>query len=396
MVERVLLVRYGEIGLKRSNRPAFVAQLVRNLRRDLPGVRVENRFDRILIRQGDPSTAAEVLSRTFGVVSWSPALEVAPELDHIAQAALLVVTEHHPTPGTTFKVESHRRDKSFPLTSPELDRELGSRLQAHFPGLVARMRDPQLHVRVDVRDCAYVYTEVHPGPGGLPVGTGGRAVALLSGGIDSPVAIWMVAKRGVQVTPVHFHAPPFTSERSRQKVVRLAEALAQWCGPMDLWVAPFAHVQRAVRVHVAEPLWTVVMRRVMMRVAERLAERVGAAALVTGESLGQVASQTLEAIAAIGAATRLPVLRPLVGMDKREITELAQRVGTYEISVLPYEDCCTLFVPRHPRTRPTLQEVEQAEANLDVASLVDEAVAGAERVTVSRAALAGAVAEGRR
>lgn len=380
-MERVVLVRYGEIGLKRGNRPVFVAQLVRNLRRGLPAARVDNRFDRIVLRDVDPAVAAERLRRTFGVASWSPALEVAPDLEEIEAAARQLVAERHPSPGTTFKVESHRRDKSFALTSPELDRELGSRLMVHFPGLVARMRDPQVHVWVEVRDRAYVYTEVHPGPGGLPVGTGGRAVALLSGGIDSPVAIWMVAKRGVQVTPVHFHAPPFTSERSRQKVVRLVEVLAEWCGPMDLWVVPFAHVQRAVRQRVPEPLWTVTMRRVMMRVAERVAERVGASALVTGESLGQVASQTLEAIAAIGLATRLPVLRPLVGMDKLEITALARRVGTYEVSTLPYEDCCTLFVPRHPRTRPTLQEAEEAERTLGTQALVEEALAGAEVVT---------------
>ncbi len=379
-MERVVLVRYGEIGLKRANRAAFVAQLVRNLRRALPEVHVENRFDHLLVWGGDLARVRGRLARTFGVVSSSPAVEVRAELDHMEAAARLLVTERDPKPGTTFKVETHRRDKTFPMTSPEVDRELGSRLQAHFPGLVARMKDPEIHVHVDIRDRAYVYTEVHPGPGGLPVGTGGRAVALLSGGIDSPVAIWMVAKRGVEVTPVHFHAPPFTSDRSKEKVVRLVEVLSDWCGPMQLWVVPFAHAQRAIRQHVPEPLWTVVMRRVMMRVAERVAQRLGAPALVTGESLGQVASQTLEAIATIGAATRMPVLRPLVGMDKLEVTALARRVGTYEISTLPYEDCCTLFVPRHPRTRPTLEEAEQAEESLDTPALVEEALAGAEVV----------------
>jgi thiamine biosynthesis protein ThiI len=380
-VERVVLVRYGEIGLKGANRPAFVAQLVRNLRAALPGLRVENRFDHLVVRDGDTRSVVDRLGRTFGVASSSPALEVAADLEAIEAAARTLVAEREPQPGTTFKVETRRRDKTFPLTSPEVDRELGRRLLAHFPGLVARMKDPQLHVRVDIRELAYVYTEVYPGPGGLPVGTGGRAVALLSGGIDSPVAMWMVAKRGVQLTPVHFHAPPFTSERSKQKVVRLVEVLSEWCGPMDLWVVPFAHVQRAIRQRVEEPLWTVAMRRVMMRVAQRVAERVGALALVTGESLGQVASQTLEALAAIEAATRLPVLRPLVGMDKREITALAQRIGTYDVSVLPYEDCCTLFVPRRPRTRPTLEEAERAEASLDVEALVEEALAWAETLS---------------
>lgn len=375
-MERVVLVRYAEIGLKRANRAAFVAQLVRNLRRALPGIPVENRFDHVLVRDADRSSVLHRVVRTFGVASASPAVEVPAALEAVEAAARLLVAERQPQPGTTFKVDTRRRDKAFPLTSPEVDRELGRRLQAHFPGLVARMKHPQIHVWVDIRDRAYVYTETFPGPGGLPVGTGGRAVALLSGGIDSPVAIWMVAKRGVEVTPLHFHAPPFTSERSKEKVVRLVEVLSEWCGPLELWVVPFGHVQRAIRQRVEEPLWTVVMRRVMMRVAERVAQRVEAPALVTGESLGQVASQTLEAIAAIGAATRLPVLRPLVGMDKLEITALAQRIGTYEVSVLPYEDCCTLFVPRHPRTRPTLQEAEEAEAALEVDALVDEALAG--------------------
>lgn len=375
------MVRYGEIGLKRANRGAFVAQLVRNLRAALPGLRVENRFDHVLVRGGDAPAILDRLGRTFGVVSTSPALEVAADLDAIEAAARALVAERNPEPGTTFKVETHRRDKSFPLTSPEVDRELGRRLLAHFPGLVARMKDPQIHVRVDIRRSAYVYTEVHPGPGGLPVGTGGHAVALLSGGIDSPVAMWMAAKRGLQLTPVHFHAPPFTSDRAKEKVVRLVEVLSGWCGPMDLWVVPFAHVQREIRQRVEEPLWTVVMRRVMMRVAERVAQGVGALAVVTGESLGQVASQTLEALAAIEAATRLPVLRPLVGMDKLEITALAQRIGTYEVSVLPYEDCCTLFVPRRPRTRPTVEEAERAEAALEVDALVEEALAGAETIS---------------
>nr|BAL56715.1 thiamine biosynthesis protein ThiI [uncultured prokaryote] len=389
-MERVVLVRYGEIGLKRANRAAFVAQLARNLRDRLPGVRVENRFDHLVLRGAHAPWVLERLQRTFGVASTSPALEVAPELDAMEAAAQVLVAELAPRPGTTFKVETHRRDKTFPLTSPEVDRELGRRLLARFPELVARMKDPEVHVHLDIRDRAYVYTQVLPGPGGLPVGTGGRAVALLSGGIDSPVAIWMVAKRGVQATPLHFHAPPFTSERSKEKVVRLVEVLSEWCGPMDLWVVPFAHVQRAIRERVPEPLWTVTMRRTMMRVAERVAQQVGASALVTGESLGQVASQTLEALAAIGAATQLLVLRPLVGMDKLEITGLAQRIGTYEVSVLPYEDCCTLFVPRHPRTRPSLREAEEAEASLDVPALVEEALAGVEVISPAAPAPASA------
>lgn len=387
-MESVTLVRYGEVGLKRGNRAYFVSRLCANLRR-ATGRAVENHFDHIVIPGRLGVSALDAVGKTFGVAAFSPAVRVPAVVERIEQAAEELVRQQlaaaeRQVGAATLRVETRRRDKAFPLTSSDLDRHLGSYLQGRFAGLGVRMRAPDVHLRVEIRDAAYLYTEVRPGPGGLPVGTGGGVVGLLSGGIDSPVALWMMAKRGMEVTPLHFHAFPFTSDRSRDKVVALVERLRAWCGPLRLHVAPFAHVQRAIRDSVSEPFWTVVMRRTMMRIAERLADQVGADALVTGESLGQVASQTIEAVRAIGDATRLPVLRPLIGLDKQEITEIARRIGTYEISVLPYDDCCTLFVPRRPRTRPTVEEAQATETGLDVDSLVREALAGVETVDAPR------------
>jgi len=378
-VEEVVLVRYGEIGLKGRNRAFFVRRLEENLRRaleGLEGVVVENRFDRLVVRPASsPQEVVERIRRTFGVVSVSPALRTSVALESIERAAEEAMARAlMGKSGATFRVSVHRTNPRFPMRSMDLERHLGSLLQARFPGLVARMKDPEIELAVEVREEAYVYTEVWPGWGGLPVGTGGRAVGLLSGGIDSPVALWMMARRGMEIEPVHFHAFPFTSERSKEKVVAIVEHLRPWTGQDGLHVVPFAEVQRAIAASVSEPLWTLVMRRMMMRVCERIAHRIGARALVTGESLGQVASQTVEALHVIEAVTQLPVLRPLIGLDKQEIVRRAQEIGTYELSVLPYEDCCTLFVPRHPRTRPTLDEVEQAEAQLPVEALVAQAV----------------------
>jgi tRNA uracil 4-sulfurtransferase len=384
IMEEVILVRYGEIGLKGRNRGFFLRHLERNLRARLAdlGAEVENRFDRFVVRAvQNREEAIARITRTFGVVSTSPALEVPGELEAIERAAVEVTRRALGEVGTaTFRVSARRGDPRFPLRSVDLERHLGAVLLQRFPGLVARMKDPEVEVCVEVRERAYVYTRTHPGPGGLPVGTGGRAVGLLSGGIDSPVALWMMARRGMEILPLHFHAFPFTSERSKEKVVSIVQRLETWTGPLRLRVAPFAEVQRAIGQSVPEPLWTLVMRRMMMRVAERMADAAGARALVTGENLGQVASQTVEALHVIEAVTRLPVLRPLVGMDKQEIVVLAQRIGTYELSLLPYEDCCTLFVPRHPRTRPSLEEVEAAERVLPVEDLVERVMAGVEEI----------------
>lgn len=387
-MEPVLLVRYGEVALKGQNRPFFLGTLVRNLEALAgPGVEARARFGRILltgpaVRQ-DARAVLERARRVFGVVSLSPALEVPAEPAAILQAAETATAAHLARrAAATFKVDARRADKRFPLTSLDLNRAVGAHLAARF-GLRVDVHRPDLTVRVEVRDRAYVATEVVPGPGGLPVGTGARAVVLLSGGIDSPVALWLAARRGLVPVAVHFHSFPFTGERSRQKVLDLARVLATSTGPLRVWVVHFTEIQRAIQLAVPEALRVTVMRRMMMRLAERIAALEGAAGLVTGESVGQVASQTLESIGTIEAATTLPVLRPLSGMDKSEIVARARAIGTYEISVLPYEDCCSLFLPAHPHTHPTRAEAERAEAGLDIPALLTEAVERSEVVTVS-------------
>ncbi len=377
-MERVLLVRYGEIALKGRNRPFFLQALTRNLAAQAGRpLQIRHHFGRVLVRlDGGEEDAAlpHRLRRTFGVVSVSPALEVPPRLDAITEAAAaLAARALEQRAVATFKVDARRADKRFPLSSVEVNAAVGRHLQERF-GLRVDLTAPDLTVAVEVRDRAYVYTEVLPGPGGLPVGTGGPVVALLSGGIDSPVAVWMAARRGLTVTPVHCYAFPFVNERSKLKVVDLCRVLAGYAGPLRLWVAYFTEIQRAVQLTVRADLRVTVLRRMMMRLAERIARREGALALVTGESVGQVASQTLPSMAVIDAATALPVLRPLVGMDKTEITARARDIGTYEISILPYEDCCSLFVPAHPRTQPTLAEVEDQERGMAVEPLLAEAV----------------------
>ena len=283
----------------------------------------------------------------------------------------------------TFKVESKRSDKSFPMTSIQLSQFVGGELNEAFPHIQADMHTPEVVVHVEVRDfAAYVHANPTPGAGGLPVGVGGTAVSLLSGGIDSPVASWMMAKRGLALEMVHFFSYPYTSPEAKEKVLELARLLTPWCGRLTVHVVPFTEIQEELRRSCPESLFTLLMRRFMMRIAQRVAQRVGAHGLVTGESLGQVASQTMEAMRATTAVTTLPILRPVVGMDKEEIVRIARRINTFETSILPYEDCCTVFTPRHPRLRPVLGELEASEAALDVEGLVKAAVDGIERVQV--------------
>ena len=284
----------------------------------------------------------------------------------------------------TFKVECKRSDKTFPLNSIQLAQYVGGELHETFPHLTAEMHRPQLTVHLEVRDkAAYVHADPEPGAGGLPVGMGGRAVSLLSGGIDSPVASWMMAKRGLALEMVHFFSYPYTSNEAKEKVIELARLLAPWCGRLTVHVVPFTAIQEELRRSCPEELFTILMRRFMMRIAAEVAKRAGAKALITGESLGQVASQTMMALAVTDDVAEMPVLRPLIGMDKVEIIRMAREIGTYDTSILPYEDCCTVFTPRHPRLRPTAAELEQAEAALDVEGMVEAAVQGIERIKVS-------------
>ncbi|MGH2453892.1 MAG: tRNA uracil 4-sulfurtransferase ThiI [bacterium] len=387
-MEPVLLARYGEIGLKGRNRPFFIDRLARNVADQVAGAGVVRaHFSRILVRSAGDLDQVEALAervrRTFGVVSVSPALSVPSEIGAIGAAAEAVtaraLVRRAPR---SFKVDTRRADKRFAHTSIEVNTIVGARLADRF-GLPVNVTAPDLTVTVEIRDRTFLFSETRPGPGGLPVGTGGRAVALLSGGIDSPVATWMAARRGMEVVPLHCYSFPFVNERSKMKVLDLCRVLADWAGPLRLWIGFFTEIQRAIQLAVAAEMRVTVMRRMMLRLAEAVAAREGALAVVTGESAGQVASQTLASIAAIDAVARGPVLRPLIGMDKSEITARAREIGTYEISVLPYEDCCSLFLPAHPRTHPGAEEAAHEERTLPVGDLLAEAAARSDVVTVS-------------
>ncbi len=387
-MEPILLARYGEIGLKGRNRPFFIDRLVRNIADQVGGAgTVRAHFGRVLVRTGGDLDGLEALAdrvrRTFGVVSVSPAVRVPSEIEAIAAAAEAVTARalRRRAPAS-FKVETRRADKRFPHTSGEINTIVGGRLQDRF-SLPVNVTAPDLTVTVEIRDQTFLFTETLAGPGGLPAGTGGRAVALLSGGIDSPVATWMAARRGLEVIPLHCYAFPFVNERSKMKVIDLCRVLATYAGPLRLWIGFFTEIQRAVQVGVTADLRVTVMRRMMLRLAEAVAAREGALAVVTGESAGQVASQTLASIATIDAVASGPVLRPLIGMDKSEITARAREIGTYDISVLPYEDCCSLFLPAHPRTQPAADEAVREERALPVDDLLADALARSEVLTVS-------------
>ena len=390
-MNEIILLKLGELVLKGGNRHSFEEKLMSNARRRLKNY---GKF-RVYTRQSttyvepmedtcDMDGAYEEMQRLFGVVGVSRAHACEKDKDAILEAAKRYLGEKLEC-ASTFKVESKRADKAFPMTSIQLSQYVGGELHEAYPHLQADMRSPELTVYVEVRDyAAYVHADPEPGAGGLPVGMGGRAVSLLSGGIDSPVASWMMAKRGLALEMVHFFSYPYTSPEAKEKVLDLARILAPWVGRHMVHVVPFTHIQEEIRRNCPDELFTVIMRRFMMRIAERVAQRVDAGALVTGESLGQVASQTMAAMNCTGAVCSLPVFRPLIGMDKEEIIRIARKIDTLETSILPYEDCCTVFTPRHPRTRPRMEDVEQAEAALDVEALVNEAVEGIERVSIGR------------
>ena len=328
----------------------------------------------------DMDGAFETLTRLFGVVGLSRAKACEKTPEAILETAKTYLHDDLMA-ARRFKVESKRSDKSFPLTSIQLSQFVGGELNEAFPHIVADMHTPDLIVHVEVRDfAAYVHANPTPGAGGLPVGVGGHAVSLLSGGIDSPVASWMMAKRGLALEMVHFFSYPYTSPEAKEKVLELARLLTPWCGHLTVHVVPFTAIQEELRRSCPEEMFTLVMRRFMMRIAQRVAKRCGAKALVTGESLGQVASQTMDAMTVTGQVVDIPVLRPVVGMDKEEIVQISRKIGTYDTSILPYEDCCTVFTPRHPRLRPTVEEAEAAEAGLDIEAMVQAAVEGIERI----------------
>lgn len=378
----VILVKVGEIHLKGQNRPYFERKLMDNIRNALKGseARVSIAQSRIYIKNISDSYLNEALERlkgVFGIHAVSPALQVDKDMDAIMNMAVRMLDEAGIREGT-FKVKARRADKHFPLQSPEIAVTAGEYILEHTHLKVDVVR-PEHLVQIEIReDAAYVYVKEISCAGGMPLGTGGRAALLLSGGIDSPVAGYMIARRGVVIDAVHFHSFPHTSERAKEKVITLAELLSKYCGEIRLNVVPFTKIQEEIYEKCPDKYLTVIMRRYMMKIAEQVARRSGAGALITGESIGQVASQTLNALYCTDEAVKMPVFRPLIGMDKLEIMDIARKIGTYETSILPYEDCCTVFTPRHPATKPGLEKVIEAETALEEEKLIAEALDGLE------------------
>lgn len=383
---KLLLLRYGELGLKGKNKGQFIKGLAANIERALPDKKVRNTWGRLWIDvdgEEDCRRTIASLQNVFGLYSVSPVVQCGRELPAIADAAHQVLLQALPA-GGSFKFESRRSDKTFPLTSPELSKEIGELVLPRLNDTYrVDVRHPQRRVDIEVRnEGVFVYGETIPLAGGLPVGSGGKAVVMLSGGIDSPVAAYLAMKRGVKVELVHFHSFPFTSERAKEKVVDLAQVLTKYDPQLKLHVIHFTDIQTAIRAHCREDYTITMMRRFMYRIAERVARRQKAWAIYTGESVGQVASQTLESMAAINEAITLPVLRPLCGYDKAEIIEVAQRIGTFDISIRPYEDCCTIFLPEFPKIRPHTADCLAMEEGMDVEGLIEAALEKSETLTI--------------
>jgi thiamine biosynthesis protein ThiI len=386
----MFLLKMGEIVLKGLNRSTFEGKLHSNLNRRLkPYGKFKIRLLQSTVyvepenEDCDLDGAWEACGRVFGISTRCRSRGCDKDLDAIFQACVDYLGDDIAA-AKSFKVESKRADKRFPMTSIQISQEIGGRLAEAYPEVEVDVHDPDYTVYVEVREeRAFVHGPSEPGAGGLPIGVGGKTALLLSGGIDSPVAGYMIAKRGVELECVHFFSYPYTSERAREKVLDLAKIMARYCGRMTVHVVGFTKIQEEIRDKCPEEYFTLIMRRMMMRISEKLAYKLGCMSLTTGESLGQVASQTMQAMLVTNAVCTLPVFRPVVGMDKEEIITIARKIDTMETSILPYEDCCTVFTPRHPKTRPSLSEIEKAEAELDIEALVNEAVEGTEMVHIS-------------
>jgi thiamine biosynthesis protein ThiI len=389
-MNEMFLLKMGEIVLKGLNRSTFEGKLHSNLNRRLkPYGKFKIRLLQSTVyvepdnEDCDLDGAWEACGRVFGISTRCRSRGCDKDLDAIFQACVDYLGDDIAA-AKSFKVESKRADKRFPMTSIQISQEIGGRLAEAYPEVEVDVHNPDYTVYVEVREeRAFVHGPSEPGAGGLPIGVGGKTALLLSGGIDSPVAGYMIAKRGVELECVHFFSYPYTSERAKEKVLDLAKIMARYCGRMTVHVVGFTKIQEEIRDKCPEEYFTLIMRRMMMRISEKLAYKLGCMSLTTGESLGQVASQTMQAMLVTNAVCTLPVFRPVVGMDKEEIITIARKIDTMETSILPYEDCCTVFTPRHPKTRPSLSEIEKAEAELDIETLVNEAVEGTEMVHIS-------------
>ena len=380
-MKEVILIKNGELALKGLNRSTFEDILVKNIRRRL---KVAGDFDyiksqsTIIIEPEDDNcdfeAALEAVSRIFGIAGFSRAAAVEKDFGKVLEISGSYL-ESDLKNAKTFKVEAKRSDKKFPLTSPEISREMGGHLLSLYPHLKVDVHNPEVTVMVEVRDkYIFLHGTQLKGAGGMPVGTGGKGAILISGGIDSPVAAWMMAKRGIELTAIHFASPPYTSKRAEMKVVSLLEKVAKYSGRMTMFTVPFTEIQEQIKDNCPEELFTLIMRRAMMKAAEKIARKENCQALITGESVGQVASQTIYALACTDNAANMPVFRPLIGMDKDEIIEISRKIDTFETSILPYEDCCTVFTPKHPKTRPNLEDIIKAEQLIPMDELVERAV----------------------
>lgn len=389
-MKEIILAKYGEIILKGCNRPRFEKILMDNIKNALKEVAetsVTLAQATIYVDVKDPAKldlVCERMSKIFGIVALTKALECEKSIDQIQEAALSYCGKDL-TPGTKFKVESKRSDKRFYLNSQEVSIEVGGYLHDKLPELIVDVHKPEKTVKVEIRDFgAYVYCAENKikGQGGMPIGTGLKASLLLSGGIDSPVAGHMIAKRGIEIDAINFFSYPYTSERAKEKVISLASILARYTSKINLYIVPFTEIQLQIRDNCPEEHMTLIMRRFMMRIAEKIARKNHSVALITGESAGQVASQTLSALDVTNAVVDMPVLRPLVGMDKDEIIIRSRQIDAYETSILPYEDCCTVFTPKHPTTNPKRRNIERTESVLDIDALIEDALQGVEKITV--------------
>lgn len=382
-MKEIILIKNGELALKGLNRTTFEDILIKNLRRRLKSVgevNVKKAQSTVIIEPLDENfdydAAADCVAKTFGIAAFSRAAVAVKDLDIIKETASSYLADTL-SGISTFKVEAKRSDKAFPYKSPEICAEVGGYLLEKFPNLSVDVRNPDLVVTVEIRDyAAYIRGEQLHGAGGMPVGSAGRSTILISGGIDSPVAAWMMAKRGLELNAVHFASPPYTGPRAEQKVRDLLSKVAEYSGVIRLEIVPFTEIQEEIGKKCPEDYFTLIMRRFMMKISEELAVRRNSLALITGESLGQVASQTLPALAVTDSVVNMPVFRPLIGMDKEEIIKISRKIDTFEISTLPFEDCCTVFTPKHPRTRPVIEKVAEAEAALDIPALIKRAVEG--------------------
>ena len=380
-MKEIILIKNGELALKGLNRATFEDVLIKNIRKRIkPLGEFEYRKEQStvsVIPMSDDTDMDEVskrVGRVFGIARYSRALQVAKDMDEIKMQAPKYLAEQLRF-ARTFKVEAKRSDKKFPLTSPEISAEVGGAILSAFPSLKVDVRNPEITVTVEIREkYAFIRGNQLKGAGGLPTGTSGKATVLISGGIDSPVAAYMMAKRGLVLNAVHFASPPYTSPQSEDKVHRLLKQVAAHSGNLTLFTVGFTEIQEAIRDNCPEDMFTLIMRRFMMRIASAIAEKEDSKALITGESLGQVASQTLPAIACTDAVASMPVFRPLIGNDKDEIITVSRKIETFDISIEPFEDCCTVFTPKHPKTKPSLQMLEDAEKSLDIDALIERAL----------------------